>query len=101
VDVWNEFNRDTNTANAKYRDQFVRVTGTIRVYTENNTPRLFFEAPREKPDWGIEVTLVPTEMKDISDKKKVTLRGRFLPRKGAKEHVLMSNCNVVKVHPGT
>ncbi len=95
--VWQEFDGDSNAANTKYKGKFVQVTGRVRIYTQNNRPRLFFEGPQEKPPWGIEVNLRPTQMQEVQDKQQVTVRGRFAQRKD-KGNLTMSNCTLLKVH---
>jgi hypothetical protein len=94
-DIWEEFDKDYKSANTKYKERFVRVTGRVKIYTQKNqVPRVFFTPP-DGANWAIEFFPPGKEASGLKDGGTATVRGR-LSRADDKTNVTMSNCTLEK-----
>jgi tetratricopeptide (TPR) repeat protein len=100
AEAWQEYAQNTAEANKKYRGKWVRVTGRLKVVTDNKTnnktTQLFFEPPQEDAKWFISIALKPTDAKDLKPGEEIILLGRFNARKEPDGNLPMSNCSLVK-----
>src|SRR5262249_21860398 len=86
--------KDTPAANQKFKGKFVRMTGTVKVFNQGKGNRVFFEAPADL-NWGIEVGLRASDLKDIKGGQEITVRCRLGTRKEPDGNLTLSNCTLL------
>jgi tetratricopeptide (TPR) repeat protein len=95
-EVWKEFDKNNDAANKKFKNKWVQVTGKLRIYKTESATEFLFEAPTEDAKWSIIFRPPPKDAPTLKDGEAITVRGRFLQRKGDDDHVGLINCSIIK-----